>query len=143
MIHRDLKPANVMVGAFAEVQVMDWGLAKLLPEPSPTAGSVEEPSTQHNIREPVSAEDTAPGSILGTPAFMPPEQARGEIGLLDERADVFALGAILCVILTGRAPYAGGAGSPLTRAQEGDLANARAGLASCGADAELVQLTLT
>jgi eukaryotic-like serine/threonine-protein kinase len=93
VIHRDLKPANVMVGAFGEVQVMDWGLARVLserPQPVPIATVVE--STLYTTRGPGSPEQTAPGSVLGTPAFMPPEQARGQTGHLDERADVFALG---------------------------------------------------
>jgi serine/threonine-protein kinase len=105
VIHRDLKPANVMVGAFGEVQVMDWGLAKVLAEPGARAATAAaEASTLYAARGPGSPEETAPGSILGTLAFMPPEQANGRITEIDERADVFALGAILCVILTGRPP---------------------------------------
>ncbi|MFO0844493.1 MAG: tetratricopeptide repeat-containing protein kinase family protein, partial [Gemmataceae bacterium] len=81
------------------------------------------------------------GRAMGTPAFMPPEQARGLVGLVDERADVFSLGAILCVILTGRPPYQ----SPhwqdvLAQARRGDLAEALGRLEGCGADAELVAL---
>jgi tetratricopeptide (TPR) repeat protein len=144
VIHRDLKPANVMVGAFGEVQVMDWGLAKILREPTVSAVTVAtESSTPYTTRGPGSPEQTAPGSILGTPAFMPPEQARGQVGRLDERADVFALGGILCAVLTGSPPYEGGDAAPvLDQAAEGDLAEARARLESCGADGELVRLTL-
>src|SRR5262245_48256373 len=118
VIHRDLKPANVMVGAFGEVQVMDWGLAKVLAE----GGSADEEraSRQHQpedgtlIRTARSSGSagtfgtgTETGSLLGTPAYMPPEQANGDIAHLDRRADVFGLGAILCEVLTGKPPYVG------------------------------------
>ncbi len=84
---------------------------------------------------------TQAGSILGTPAYMPPEQARGEIDHLDERSDVFGLGAILCEMLTGAPPYVAREWSDLLqRAQQGNLAEARQRLAACGADAELVSI---
>src|SRR5262249_11320186 len=118
VIHRDLKPANIMVGAFGEVQVMDWGLAKVLAEGGGAgeerAGSrgrqFSEQPTSRTARSSGSAgsgTDTEAGSLLGTPAYMPPEQANGDVALLDRRADVFGLGAILCEILTGKAPYVG------------------------------------
>jgi serine/threonine protein kinase len=96
VIHRDLKPENVMVGAFGEVLVMDWGVAKLLREPALETGSGAP------VRPP-SEGGTAHGTILGTPGYMAPEQARGEASGIDERADVFALGAILSFLLA-RAP---------------------------------------
>jgi tetratricopeptide (TPR) repeat protein len=80
------------------------------------------------------------GTALGTPAYMPPEQASGQVALVDERSDVFALGAILCAILTGRPPYTPGGEDVLLRAQRGDLADALSRLDACGADAELVAL---
>jgi tetratricopeptide (TPR) repeat protein len=84
---------------------------------------------------------TRVGSVLGTPAFMAPEQARGEVDRLDERCDVFGLGAILCVILTGKPPFIGKASDDTRRlAERGDLADALVRLDGCGADAELVQL---
>src|SRR5262249_28100648 len=108
VIHRDLKPANVMVGAFGEVQVMDWGLAKVLTAVAPDVAAPGRPgSAVETVRTADADGATQPGSVLGTYAYMPPEQARGEAGRLDERADVFGLGAILCEILTGRPPYVG------------------------------------
>ncbi len=97
VIHRDLKPENVMVGAFGEVLVMDWGVAKVLRQPeSEPAGAVESPGTTEG--------DTAHGTILGTPGYMAPEQARGEVERIDERSDVYALGAILFFLLSERPP---------------------------------------
>jgi serine/threonine protein kinase len=153
VIHRDLKPANIMVGAFGEVQVMDWGLAKVLAE----GGVHDEERASRAHQEPQETvirtarstgshgsfgTDTEAGSILGTPAYMPPEQASGDIALLDRRADVFGLGAILCEILTGKPPYLGRSSEEVRRnAANGDLADATARLDGCGADAELVALT--
>jgi serine/threonine-protein kinase len=153
VIHRDLKSANVMVGAFGEVQVMDWGLAKVLAD----GGIADEEKASRERQRPEdvthirtarsdsagSGSDTEAGSLLGTPAYMPPEQANGEVALLDRRADVFGLGAILCEMLTGRPPYMGRSAEEVRRkAANGDLADARARLESCGADAELLTLTL-
>ncbi len=85
--------------------------------------------------------DTEAGSMLGTPAYMPPEQANGDIAHLDRRADVFGLGAILCVILTGEPPYVGRSSEEVCRkACNGDLAEAMARLDGCGADPELIAL---
>jgi len=153
VIHRDLKPANIMVGAFGEVQVMDWGLAKVLAEGG--IADEERASRAHQQEEGTQIRtarstgstgsfgtETEAGSILGTPAYMPPEQASGDIALLDRRADVFGLGAILCEILTGKPPYVGRSGEEVRRkAANGDLAEANARLDACGADAELVALT--
>src|SRR5262249_16555984 len=142
VIHRDLKPQNVMVGAFGEVQVMDWGLAKVL---SPAqAGTVSPPPSGGSVIGTLCATggaDTQVGMVLGTPGYMAPEQARGEGETLGAGCDVFGLGAILCNILTGLPPFA--SESPVVRmlqAAQGDLADAFARLDACGADAELVAL---
>jgi serine/threonine-protein kinase len=154
VIHRDLKPANIMVGAFGEVQVMDWGLAKVLAEggiaDEERAGRdherLEDVTTIRTARSSGSGigTDTEAGSLLGTPAYMAPEQANGDIAHLDRRADVFGLGAILCEILTGKPPYVGRSSEEVRRkACNGDLADATARLDACGADAELIALTKT
>ncbi len=156
VIHRDLKPANIMVGAFGEVQVMDWGLAKVLP----TGGVADEKKARQTqqgqsiIQTMRSAGSDVPGSfgstgsetqmgsVMGTPAYMPPEQALGEIDQMNERADVFGLGAILCEILTGKPPYVGDDGTQVYRlASRGKLEDCFERLAACEADAELITLT--
>ena len=148
VIHRDLKPSNVMVGSFGEVQVMDWGLAKVLTEGGVTehepAQRAEDESSPGSIRTWRSGSDTGAsrtGSVLGTPAYMAPEQARGALDTLDERADVFGLGSILCEVLTGRPAYAGSSSDEVYhKAASADLADALARLGACRADGELVAL---
>jgi serine/threonine-protein kinase len=145
VIHRDLKPANVMVGAFGEVQVMDWGLAKVLG--APASRGRQPPEDVSAIRTERSAGPDTPagaqtqaGSVLGTPAYMAPEQARGDVNLIDARADVFGLGALLCEILTGRPPFTGPPPEAMRKAQSAQLKEAHVRLDGCGADAELVGL---
>jgi tetratricopeptide (TPR) repeat protein len=144
IIHRDLKPSNIMVGSHGEVQVMDWGLAKELPV-SAAAGADHDPlATIHLNPGDFPAGDnqgTQLGSVIGTPAYMSPEQASGEIPKVDARSDVFGLGAILCQILTGQPPYrAAGAYEVRLQAMRGDLSAAFAALDRCGAESDLVAL---
>ncbi len=146
VIHRDLKPANVMVGAFGEVQVMDWGLAKVLDRPD-SRMIADDPNATTAMgtairRSSDSTDDvTQDGDVLGTPAYMPPEQAIGAIDDVDARSDVFGLGAILCAILTGQPPFVGGdAKSTRQMAAKGKLDDAFARLDRSGADPEWIAL---
>src|SRR5262245_9169201 len=143
VIHRDLKPANVMVGAFGEVQVMDWGLAKVLgarPEERTDPDATTAPTAVVSLRD---SDDlfTQAGSVLGTPAFMPPEQAAGAVSAIDRRSDVFGLGGVLAVVLTGRPPFVGDTSeSTRVKAAQGDVGDCFARLDACGADPDLVTL---
>jgi serine/threonine protein kinase/formylglycine-generating enzyme required for sulfatase activity len=140
VIHRDLKPANVMVGHYGEVYVVDWGLAKVMGEAEPGAGTPRRKdstgesapdsgsagSGENEDRNPSDAADRRPsehdapdrissghsaitldGDVLGTPNYMPPEQARGQVEAVDQRSDIYSLGAILYEILTYHPPYEG------------------------------------
>jgi WD40 repeat protein/tRNA A-37 threonylcarbamoyl transferase component Bud32 len=102
--HRDLKPANVIIGAFGETVVIDWGLAKELDEPADAADALADTLVADPYRQPLDL-GTRAGTVVGTPAYMPPEQAQGQV--VDQRADVYALGAMLYHLLTGVPPYAG------------------------------------
>jgi serine/threonine protein kinase len=134
VIHRDLKPLNVMVGALGEVQVMDWGLAKHL-----ASGEHQRPE---QLPEDENVTQTAAGTILGTPGYMAPEQARGEV--VDVRADVFSLGATLAVILTGQPAIVGASKREvIEKAARADLADVRKRLTNSGADGELIELALS
>jgi len=120
VIHRDLKPANVMVGRFGEVYVMDWGLARVSghedrhdcrvgTDDSAESGEAEErvaPDPRADAKgESSAALYTMDGDVIGTPAYMAPEQARGQLDALDERTDVYSLGAMLYRLLTQTTPY--------------------------------------
>jgi WD40 repeat protein/tRNA A-37 threonylcarbamoyl transferase component Bud32 len=102
IIHRDLKPENIIVGAFGEAIVIDWGLAKDLGEAAESPAAAAADGTVSGSGEGF----TVGGDVIGTPAYMPPEQARGAV--VDKRADVWSLGAVLYHVLTGRPPYSGG-----------------------------------
>jgi serine/threonine protein kinase len=97
VVHRDLKPSNVLVGGFGETVVIDWGLAKELDSPEGGGEGASAGNADPNL--------TATGRAVGTPCYMPPEQARGEP--VDARADVYALGALLYHVLSGVPPFQG------------------------------------
>jgi serine/threonine protein kinase len=146
VIHRDLKPANIMVAAFGEIQVMDWGLAKRLREPA-TAGQGAAPTGPGAALAEGGAfgeaDLTRPGAVMGTVAYMPPEQARAERDQVDARADVFALGAILCQLLTGRPPYLGQTAREVwQRAAAGDLTAALARLRDHASSPDVLEARL-
>ena len=100
-IHRDLKPSNILVGEHGETVVIDWGLAKDLNADTPSNDLEDRLESLLGA----SAGLTTDGTVIGTPTYMPPEQAAGQ--RVDERADVYALGAILYELLAGEAPYGG------------------------------------
>lgn len=104
VIHRDLKPDNLMVGSHGEVQVMDWGIAKVLGTLHGSAPGREDGPVQSVVTTPRD-QSTRAGAVFGTPCYMAPEQARGQTDALDARTDVYALGAILFTILYGARPY--------------------------------------
>lgn len=109
VIHRDIKPENIVLGEFGETVLVDWGIAKIDEEDALWMDT--------ETRTPSSSETdaalTLPGSVIGTPAYMPPEQARGKNRELDEGADIYSLGAVLYSILTGERPFSGGTATEL------------------------------
>jgi eukaryotic-like serine/threonine-protein kinase len=119
VLHRDLKPANIMVGPFGEVLVMDWGLAKILREQprsetqttDPDATILRRPKqTSASGEASQSSAVTEHGTVMGTPGYMSPEQARGDVEHLDARSDIFSLGALLRFLLTGQSEKASSPG---------------------------------
>jgi eukaryotic-like serine/threonine-protein kinase len=104
VIHRDIKPENVMLGEFGETVVLDWGIAKLKQTDQPVSTASEPPPPPSDWLR------TSVGSLVGTPAYMSPEQALGQVDVVDERSDVWSLGAVLYELLTGQALV--GSGSP-------------------------------
>ncbi|MBY0525409.1 MAG: protein kinase [Gemmataceae bacterium] len=145
VVHRDLKPANIMVGDFGEVYVMDWGLAKVLkggpraaaPMPSaasgacpsesrvavPVPGSQARRSSKVETSRDAEADLTQEGAVLGTPVYMPPEQATGRVDAIDHRSDIYSLGAILYEVLALQPPIdkEGGYLAVLMRVMQGEI----------------------
>jgi WD40 repeat protein len=99
VVHRDLKPDNVMLGEFGETIVLDWGLAKLAGKDDLTGDKLRAPTPGERF------DGTQEGDVLGTPAYMSPEQALGNLDKVDEQSDVYSLGAVLYEILTGKPPF--------------------------------------
>jgi serine/threonine-protein kinase len=122
VLHRDIKPANVIVGRHGETLVVDWGLAKALGRSDPGSGErTLLPSSASGSAE------TLPGSALGTPAYMSPEQAHGDLERLGPRSDVHSLGATLYCLVTGQPPLAGDdPGAILQAVQRGEFRPPRA-----------------
>jgi eukaryotic-like serine/threonine-protein kinase len=115
-IHRDIKPANIILGKHGETLVVDWGLAKLVGRADPSVGEQTIASSSSGSSE------TLPGSALGTPAYMSPEQAAGDLDRLGPRSDVYSLGATLYCLLTAQPPFEGNdIGEIIRRVQAGDF----------------------
>jgi eukaryotic-like serine/threonine-protein kinase len=144
VIHRDLKPSNIMVGQFGVVTVMDWGMAQVLGSGSDDAVSPTEdelPRISAKTAGETEIHRTVAGTVCGTPAYLAPEQARGEIARVDRRSDVFGLGAILCEILSGSPPFsAATSDASWAKAAAGDVADAFARLDACDGPLPLVSL---
>ncbi len=110
VVHRDLKPENIMIGAFGEVLVMDWGLAKNITggRGEPLPAGTPDAAAMNARRDDLRGFETMHGLIVGTPPYISPEQARGELDKIDGRSDLYVLGQILYTILTLRPPVEGG-----------------------------------
>ncbi|MBD90632.1 MAG: hypothetical protein CL940_09860 [Deltaproteobacteria bacterium] len=115
VLHRDLKPANVMVGEFGEVLVVDWGLCKVIDAPEESFDHWDAPPNTGD------SQLTQVGQVAGTPAFMAPEQAAGEIDQLDFRTDIYSLGALLYSLLTDKSPFAGKPDAIIEAVRQGQL----------------------
>ena len=112
VVHRDLKPSNIMLGRFGEVYVVDWGIAKIMGKTSTASRNLRETLTAmvqgaalQDENDTGSAHSTRQGSILGTPSYIAPELARGDVDLASPLSDVYSVGAMLYEVLTGNAPY--------------------------------------
>jgi eukaryotic-like serine/threonine-protein kinase len=118
VLHRDIKPGNVIVGRHGETLVVDWGLAKQLGEVGPVYDSTEGTGVSSSAS---GSAETLPGTAMGTPAYMSPEQAAGELDLLEPRSDVYSLGATLYNIISGKPPFDGEVREILRKVQAGEF----------------------
>jgi serine/threonine-protein kinase len=130
VIHRDLKPQNIMIGSFGEVLVLDWGIAKLLPQMN---------TDEHGLHSDLSSSvsicgNTSHGTVIGTKDYMSPEQARGEIDQLDERADVYSLGAVLHFLLRDQSKVSKAAQAISSKAMAGEKEKRYASASELSAD---------
>jgi serine/threonine protein kinase/tetratricopeptide (TPR) repeat protein len=108
VIHRDIKPENVMLGDFGETMLLDWGLARVKNQKDfAVKNKPKERNISDSLRESADASKTQDGYIIGTPAYMPPEQGRGDQEEVDEKSDIYSLGSVLYEILAGTPPYEG------------------------------------
>jgi eukaryotic-like serine/threonine-protein kinase len=133
VLHRDLKPANVMVGPFGEVLVLDWGLAKILQEPTTTNGGDLQMPASKGPAGPANEDGTTEhsavtrhGTVMGTPGYMSPEQASGENNHLDEHSDIYSLGALLRFLLSEVSPGSPRFGVPIDKSLDAVCAKALA-----------------
>jgi eukaryotic-like serine/threonine-protein kinase len=125
VIHRDLKPANVMLGPYGETLVVDWGLAKVIGRKE--VGASVEATLKPSLAYGRESSDTRAGTVMGTPAYMSPEQAEGRLDSVGPKSDVYSLGATLYYLLTGRSPFPDGAlATVIEKVQKGDYPAPRA-----------------
>ncbi len=141
VVHRDLTPSNVLVSDGGRVQVIDWGLAKVLLSPQSRAPGADPRDHHEGTTQMVvtNLSQTAEGVAVGTPAYMSPEQASGELPAT-EQSDVFGLGGVLFHLLTGRPPHQGKVSTVLRRVRAGDLDTVRAQLDASGGPKAVVAL---
>ena len=119
-MHRDIKPGNIIVGKYGETLVVDWGLAKPTGQRDPMATAGE-----RTLAPSSGSGDTLPGQALGTPPYMSPEQAAGELDRLGPASDVYSLGATMYCLLTGKPPFEGDLGEVLHNVQRGEFPRPR------------------